>query len=308
MYKRAYQFYCYVAIIIVYLVFTFVPRPNPALLHLYHLDPSNYRLIIASVAIPLTAIWLIAFYGFAKLQRYADTIKHNKDGKPIALLAKGIMYLVFQLPAISAISAILNEIALNHPRFIPTSVILGHYIKLAPPLVAFLFINYGGRQLSEMVKQRPTQRAIHIFSMIFIVVSAGFTYFAFNGLPARFSAMTTTGSNIFYLPHLLLFFTLIVPYIYMWFIGALAAYDIYLFQKKVQGILYQRSWSFMAGSLGWIIVVSIIYQYLTVLASHLTRLHVTAILLVVYALLILLAIGYVLMALGAKKLQKIEEV
>jgi hypothetical protein len=305
--KRALQFYSFLSVIAIYVVFTSLTTPSRAILVHYHLSLAGYRLIIATVAVPLIIIWLTAYYGFRKLSNYADTIKDNKDGTFVSQISMGLTVLVFQLPLTSAVGSVLSLIAAHHPRFVPTSTILQHYIKIILPLVAFLWISYGSRGLSEIVKRRPTQRATYILALIFIIIGTAFTFFVFHGVPAT-AIVNSTNQAEFFLPTWLIFFTIVIPNIFTWYIGLLAAYEIYLFRSKVTGIIYRRAWEYLAGGLAEIIAVSIFYEYLTLLSSHLTRLKVNALLLVVYAALILLAVGYALVAVGAHKLQKIEEV
>jgi hypothetical protein len=305
--KRAFQLYSYLCIIAVYVACTFLTAPSPALLHVYHLSTLKYRLILATVAVPLVIIWLVAFYGFRKLQSYAATIAGNKEGKFVNQITWGLFYLAFQFPIVSALSSILNIIDANHPNALPTTTIISHYIRIVLPLVGFIYISYGARGLTESVKLRPSQRATHLLSLGLIIIGAGFTYFVFQGVPAD-KIVNAANQAKYYLPGWLVFFTFVVPNIFTWYIGLLAAYETYLFNRKVSGILYRRAWEFLAGGLAWIIFVSIIYQYLTLLSSHLTRLKINALLLIVYAALILLAVGYVLVAVGARRLQKIEEV
>jgi len=57
-----------------------------------------------------------------------------------------------------------------------------------------------------------------------------------------------------------------------------------------------------------VILTSITLQYVTTLTDRLTHLRISAVLIILYLLLIMLALGYVMIALGAKKLRKIEEV
>jgi hypothetical protein len=305
--KRAIQLYSYLCVIVIYVVFTFIVSPTPLILHHYHLSLAGYRWIIATVVVPLVIIWLTAYYGYRKLHTYADTIKKNKDGTFVTQISNGVTFLVFQLPFTSALGSVLNYIAQDHPHFEPTSMILQHYIKILFPLLAFLYIGYGSRGLTELVKRRPSQRATYVLALIFIIIGAAFTFFVFHGVPGS-SLVKPANQAQFFLPTWLIFFTIVIPNIFTWYIGLLAAYEIYLFRSKVTGILYRRGWEFLAAGLAEIIAVSIFYEYLTLLSSHLTRLRVNALLLIVYVALILLAGGYVLIAVGARKLQKIEEV
>jgi hypothetical protein len=61
------------------------------------------------------------------------------------------------------------------------------------------------------------------------------------------------------------------------------------------------------GLLG-VIAASIFIQYLTSLSGRLLHWHLSSLLGLIYLLLIIEAVGFVVIALGAKKLQKIEEV
>jgi hypothetical protein len=94
----------------------------------------------------------------------------------------------------------------------------------------------------------------------------------------------------------------------MWAVGIFAAYNINLYRQKVAGIIYRRSWGYLAMGLGWLIVTSIIFQYLTTLTARLTHLSIYWLLAIVYILLLVLSAGFVLVAIGARKLKKIEEV
>jgi hypothetical protein len=94
----------------------------------------------------------------------------------------------------------------------------------------------------------------------------------------------------------------------MWFMGLLATYEIYNYRLKVAGIVYRKSWGLLALGIGWLIVMSIGVQYLTTLNARLMHLSIYWILVIVFALLLVYSVGYILIALGARRLQKIEEV
>ncbi len=94
----------------------------------------------------------------------------------------------------------------------------------------------------------------------------------------------------------------------MWFIGLLSAYEIFLYRVKAPGIIYRQSWQQLALGVSSLIALSITLQYLTTITEQLNKLSLDRALLVIYALLILLAISYVLVALGVRNLKKIEEV
>jgi hypothetical protein len=102
--------------------------------------------------------------------------------------------------------------------------------------------------------------------------------------------------------------TLVIPYTYTWFVGMLAAYEMFVYNSVLKGVIYRKSWSMVSYGLCIIILSQVVVQYLTTLTRQLARLHILSVIEVVYGLLFLMAAGYIVLAYGLKKLQKIEEV
>jgi hypothetical protein len=102
--------------------------------------------------------------------------------------------------------------------------------------------------------------------------------------------------------------TLVAPYLYAWFLGFVAAYEIYLYSQKASGIIYRRAWAWLTAGLLTVICTSIAMQYLSTMAERLSHLRLTGILVAVYILLLVMAAGYILIAVGSKQLRRIEEV
>ena len=306
--KQNARLYLFLIIIAAYLGIVFAYSPTRHILDRYHLSALQYNLLVLTIVLPLIAIWLIGYYGYIKMHNYSDTLPKNQEGRAVARLTNGVCLLVFQLPVSTLTATLMSRIALSHPGFTAASTIISHYVGLILPLMAFVFISYGSRGLTESVKQRPSQRATYILGLAFIIIGAGFTYFVFRHGNVTSGASAALVETDFFLPNWLLFFTIVVPYIFMWFIGVLAAYEIYLFQQKVSGILFRRSWELLAAGLAWVILVSITLQYLTTLSNHLARLTTTGLLFVIYAILVILAAGFLLIAAGANKLKRIEDV
>lgn len=298
--------YIFTALILVYFILSFALPTNHATMVRYHLTPLSLRFLDLTVLIPLVVIYCITFYGYSRLYSYARIINKTKDGKELAKLAQGLGILALGQPAKGIVTAILKSIAQDHHRFTAAATIINNYLGLLVPLLGFIFISEGAYGLTILVKKRPTQRATEILAAILILVGVGYCYLIFNnGLSILHTGVT---SQIYYLPNVVLLLTLVAPYILMWFMGIFAAYYIYLYQNKVSGILYKQSMKQIYIGLSAIIIISILLQYLTTLSNHLLGLKVGSLLLIIYPLLILMSIGYVLVALGAKKLQKIEEV
>jgi hypothetical protein len=296
---RSKLFYSYLVFLAVYSGFTLLPAPSPAILAQYHLSPLGLRIIDVTIIVLQAVIWYAGFYGYAKLRQYARPIRKERDGKHVATLTKGIFLMVMWLPVSTTISVVLNFIAAHHTGFVPAAAIIHNYLNLALPLLGVVFIGLGARGLSEIVKQRPTYHAISILAALLIYI--GLVYY-------RLVATTEHRASVYHMSIWLILLTLVAPYIYMWFMGLLATYEIYNYRLKVAGIVYRRSWWLLALGIGWLMVSSVGVQYLTTLSAWLMHLSIYWILAIVYSLLLVYSVGFVLIALGARRLQKIEEV
>jgi hypothetical protein len=295
---RSKLFISYIVFIIVYAGFILLPVPAAATLAQYKVSVLGLRLIDLTIILIVAAIWFAGFYGYAKLHTYSGLIKGDKDGKQVAKLTKGIFLLVMWLPVSSVISAVLNYFSMKHPGLMPAAIIIKNYVNLLFPLAGFIFISRGARGLSELVRQRPSYLAANAW--ILSLTYVGLVYY-------RLVATTYHRADVYHMPIWLILTTLVAPYVYMWSIGLLAVYEIYHYRRKVKGVLYRKSWDFLALGLGWLVLASIILQYVTTLSAHLAHLNIYWILLIVYSLLLLLSVGFVLIAIGTRKLQRIEE-
>lgn len=292
-------FYGYLAFLAVYIGFTLLPAPARATLALYHVTPLELRLINVSFIVLLAVIWYAGFYGYTKLRAYVQLIRREKDGKHVATLTTGLLLMVMWLPVSQSITSVLNFVVAHHPRLVAAMSIIENYINLALPLTGIILIGLGARGLSEIVRQRPTHAAINALSLVLIYI--GLIYL-------RLVATTQNRASVYHMGGWLILLTIVAPYIYMWFHGLLATYEILNYRQKVAGIVYRRSWGLLARGIGWLVVMSIAVQYLTTLDARLMHLRIYWLLAIIYSLLLVYSLGFILIALGARKLQKIEEV
>lgn len=290
----------FVLLAAIYTACTFSTPTPLKTLHQYHITAGTVRIIDLCILLPLFAIWGTAFYGYQQLSNYTDLIKKNRDGQAMNKISWGLLFLALWLPVSGTFSAVMKYVMAHSGASSSPLLISYNYVALVLPFVGFLCIAYGARGLSEISKQRPSQRATNVLA--FLVIGIGVLY----------SRLISTTSNRLSVPyHLsasLVLATLAVPYIFMWFQGLLATYEIYNYRRKVEGILYGKSVALLAYGLGALLFTSILIQCLTTLSYRLTPLSLNWILVVIYVLLIILALSFALIAWGAKRLKKIEEV
>ena len=295
---RSKLFYSYVVFALLYAASFMVPR-SISTLHRLDLTLLQYRLVSLTVLIPVVLIWFAAFYGYNKLRIYSDMIKDTPDGKHVSHLTTGIMILALGLPIAALIGASITIIIEHSPGFTAAGTIIKNYVSLVFPLLGFIFISLGSRGLSILSKKRPSYRSINILAGIFIAVGVTYCY------------LILTSSNLdatYHLPTWLIIVTLVCPYLYTWYLGMLAVLETHLYSRKAPGKLYRSTWNMLATGIGGIIIMQIAVQYISTATVQLSNLKLARLLFIVYVLLALLSVGYILVAIGAKRLQKIEEV
>ncbi|HET9174368.1 MAG TPA: hypothetical protein VFN56_03740 [Candidatus Saccharimonadales bacterium] len=240
-----------------------------------------------------------------QLRRYSFIVSKTREGTAFASLSEGAKWLAWGLPVPALISIILNSIANSHPGFTAAATIISNYVSLTVPLVAFNFMSSGSRSLLQKDKLQVTAQSAKLLVLGFVIIGVVFCYFIFRNL-ASLHAVSSQGP--YYLPNWLLILTIIIPYLYSWLIGLLAAYEMWLVGNNVAGLLYRRSLQTMSRAIIIIVGASIAIQYIqSVNPSH-GRLSLGYIVVFIYFILLIYAVGFILLALASNRLKKIEEV
>jgi hypothetical protein len=290
----------------VYLILCIILPINTSNQHLYNLTNSSYHILQGVLAVPLIAIWFAAFFGYAKLKQYADSLKGSEESKSYNLLARGCMWLAWGLPVLSIASLLLNSLSYTHPHhYQAASIILSNYINILIPLIAFSILSSGSRKLLEQFKQHLTSNGTKLIVLLFVAIAVGYCYLIFR--PINLVSMTLSTSP-YYLPIWLVIITVTIPSLYTWLIGILSAGEIARYGQKASGLLYRQA--FQSISLGIIAVIagSIAYQYVTTIDPTLNQTSLDYLLFSTYIIRIMSAFGFIAIANGAIKLKRIEEV
>lgn len=296
--------YAYLVAVVVYLGVTFLLPVDMQNAARYNLSATSLRLLSATVVVPLMLIWGAAFYGYAKLRRYSDTIKSSAEGQAVATTANGVMVLAVGLPITSIINKLLKFIGQSHTNLATGFTISTNYVSLLFPLIAFFLISVGVGRLTKLKNKRLPRRGVHSILILFSFISVGYVSLLVH---FAFSAVQGAGS-VYKMPLWLVLTTLAVPYIYTWFVGIMAAYEMLVYNATLKGVIYRKSWSLVSVGLGLIITSQIVVQCTTSLSRQLSQLHIASLISIVYGLLFLMAAGYIVLAYGIRKLQRIEEV
>ncbi|HET8709476.1 MAG TPA: hypothetical protein VFL85_04315 [Candidatus Saccharimonadales bacterium] len=273
--------------------------PDPHTLRQLHISRFEYRLAILSLLIPYIICWYAGFYVYAKLIEYTKYLKSSHEGAAFMKTTKGMGILAFGLILPTIINLILGQVAQRYTGTRYAVTIINNYIAIIFPLAALVYISGGGRLLVGLTKTRPKFGGIQIFAAVYILLSIFYTFLvSFNYYRYH---------NPYHVPLIVLILTFVGPYLYLWFLGLMSAYDFKFYSINVKGVLYKRALNLFASGIALMIAGSIISQFIN--GSYGARQSsIGTVLLLNYAFLVVIAAGLVMMAAGANKLKRIEEV
>lgn len=298
--KKVYV-WTFLALLVTYIILAFGLPVNPQTMAKYGLSHTELRLLSLTTVLPLVFVYLAALYGFTRINDYANKIQSTKEGPHFKKLASGLMVLAFSLPVNSIIGSLTTYVRHAHPHMVSDISIVRQYVALALAFTAIYLIAKGAGGLYGTLKNKKMDSR-SVYGMLGpIVLASIYTWLIVaqvHHLPA---------GQPYYLPDWLVVLTIAVPYVYIWCVGAWGAFHLYKYQDGVKGLIYKRAIDNLAKGIAAVIVISILLQFLTTLSGLLNRLELTPLLIIVYILIAFYALGYALVARGAKKLKQIEE-
>ncbi len=292
-------------LVLIYTILIFLLPTNQNTILTYHLSSINYRIIAFVIALPAMLSWFAAFIGYVELHEYAHSIRKTQEGEHFNRLAAGCTWLAWSLPVPIIISLLLNAASSKWTNLQGAAIIISNYLNLLLPLIAFSIIGTASRGLLDDAKLKFSLASARIIVFLFLGAGVLYCYLTFRTFDSTSLAST---DNPYFLPIWLLVLTVTIPYLYAWFIGILAAYEISLFSKHLSGVLYRQALRLLVGGLIAVIVSSIALQYINSVQPRVSYLIVDYRLGLTALFRVIGGGGFVLLTLGALRLKKIEEV
>lgn len=256
--------------------------------------------------IPLLLIWATAFYSLNKLQAYIVYLQLSPEEAGFKGLAKGCKWLVWGLPLTAILNIGLVRLSeygdvglINEARFIST------YASLLLLIVAFSYMSKGTSLLMQKYTKKHTHTSVlALKQLILSLLGIGYSYLIISNLD---ELNLLSSENRYSIPVWALILSLVIPYLYVWFLGILTATDIMRFAHKTPGIIYRKGLHLLASGLILVVLSLMSVQYLKALIpySGSSQVFPYAATIIVYSL---CWAGFMMIAGGARKMQKVEEV
>jgi len=265
-----------------------------------HINLFQYHVLAFSILVPYCLIWLAAFYAYVHMQGYAKLLGSAPEAPAFAHIGKGLKIMAWGLAVPAIISVILRSLTVEHTNLIATAAIINNYIALLVPLLAFTIIGNGSSILSKLTKTKLGPLTIRLFALVFITFSVLYTWLTLQEY--------RVDNNPYYLSLPMIILTLIIPYLYAWFLGLFASLQMAGYAQRVKGLLYKRALNLVAIGIVTVIASSTLIQYFMIIFAGQKDLTAASVELMLYIFLILEAIGFVSISDGAKRLKRIEEI
>ncbi len=270
----------------------------------YTLSPWAVHSLQLTIVLPLVAVWFVAMWGSLRFRAYALSIQASADGRALKTLANGLVTLVSGLVLTSVLQSFNGRMALwGHAKI---WAIFSEYVALLVALVALGLIVRGAWQLAGLVRFRRLALVQAVALLALAVIGITYAVLLIHD-PYRSATPSPTLHSSYYLSDWLLVPTIVVPYLVVWYCGLLAVGCLRIYQSYSSGIIYRHALSRLSSGLFAVIMASVFIQVLDAVSPSLVHLGVKDLLLLIYVLIIVYAIGHIVVALGARSLAKIEE-
>ena len=295
----------FIGIAVLYVALICLLPANNIVMDNYNLTSGQYRILFFLVQLPYIIIWFTAFYGYSSLQKYTTSLKRSPESEDFRLIAKGVKYLAFGMPLISLIAICLNSISNMNQSFTPIAIITINYLSLLVPLIAYTTIRKGTHGLADRAKVKFSIADTRSIMFTLVIIGVAYCYFTFRKLNLD---SLGASDNPYYLPAWLMISTVLIPYLFAWFSGLLAAYEIVLYSRQVQGVLYRQSMRLLSLGIVGVIAGGVGLQYLRTVLPRTGYITINNGLVWSYIFYVFLAVGFSLLILGAIRLKRIEDV
>lgn len=284
---------------IVYLVLS-VEMPHQA--NPYHIGHIQMILLQATIFLPVLAIWLVALYGATRLSGYVRAIKSSPDGQALGIMATGLWVLV-GLSILQSLLGALPDYAVGTSWLLPL-VFINNQLPVVAALLGFGLFFIGSRRLTRITGRPQSLERMLGWIVPYVVLGGIFGWFYYHDL----NHVVINGVPNTAMPGKLSFYSLAIPFIISWLLGVASIVNIADYTRQVKGVIYRSALHNFARGLAVVLFFSILVQILTLSATFLGHLQLAPLLMLIYALLILYAVGFVLIARGVRLLLRIEQV
>ena len=268
------------------------------------LSGDNYQKLLIVTQVPLVLLCGLSYLAYRHLSTYTGQIVGSQEESGFNGLARGCKWLSWGLLISALLSVSLNYLALKGHDLHPAMIIFQNYVSLIFPVVAFSIMydsthRIAGNYLKQQSRVYTLTRQIALMS-----IGVVYSYLVLNNLAAT---ALDSSDNPYYLPAWIIILSLMIPYLYAWFLGILAALNMFEMSQHTPGLIYRTALKRLAA--GFIIVIGsmMLLQYVHSFDMLTTRSALQTVL-TTYIVYGLTVCGFAYIILAVRKMSLFEEV
>ncbi|MDE2026164.1 MAG: hypothetical protein KGJ07_06725 [Patescibacteria group bacterium] len=299
--------YAWIALLFLWGTYSYLTFQTPSgqAIAKYQISLYQITLLKFSIIVPVSFIWAAILYSSLKLYTYSETIISSGDGQGFRQIAHGVFFFL--------VASIVSSFITLGAQFYPNNLelakyvtILNNYVMVIFSFVSFYFIWLGSKKLLQMINaEKKAKKQNIVMGIIATLLSIPYIYLVIQN-PLRSISTNPQINSTYSLPDVLIFPTIVLPYVLCWFLGLLALKNMSIFGKETKGIFYKNALKKFYYGFWIIIVLAITLQYLTQFSLFFSNATLSVILFIIYLILLVDIVGFILMAIGANNLSKIE--
>ena len=271
----------------------------------YALTPAQTQWLRLSYILPLLFIWVTALFSFVWFRRYTALIKGSKEESAYKKITIGIALLL----AVIIFPSFITLIGVYHPgkyEVLRGVTIFRNYFTLALYLAAFYYLWQASKDLLNTIELGDVNGKFQNWVIAGLAVISVIYTWAVITNPFRTISVDKAVQPTYFLPDIFIIFTIVIPYLFVWIMGAWTILNIWSYAKRVNGVIYRQTFYSVAQGLTFTIALVIFLQFLSQANASLGHAALKVILVIIYFLLLAIATGYLFIARGARKLSRIE--
>ncbi len=300
------KLYFYLSLTVISAVYIVASLLAPLSSNRFNLTPAKTHSIQIAVLLPIVIIWWIAAMGAERFKSYTSQIKQHPDGRGLDKISTGLVILVVAI-IIGGVFGVLRAWALNN-GWLAAYTNISNHLTVIGPLIAFAYMFSGSLELNKITKKKQiVSRNALIFLLILLLIAAAYVKILLNYKYLE-STPDPTKYSSFYMSPALVFLTIGLPYLIGWGLGIMTAVNLVRYRAYVKGIIYKAMLLRLVVGIPIVIGFYFAVQLLIAFSTFFAKAGLSSILLIVYLLIIAYAIGFLVIASGAKKLAQIEKV
>ncbi|MEO6513399.1 MAG: hypothetical protein ABIR37_01790 [Candidatus Saccharimonadales bacterium] len=292
----------YVMIVVAGLVDLWITLKSPVEHSMDKQSGLALRVVAAGTVIAQMGIWYIALKSAVRFMRYIQSIQSSKDGKGMIDVARALLWLIVYIVVLPLTSSIAEKAA--HKPHGYALVILHNYVPLLAMIAAVGYLYRGSRRLMSLVERPVSQIRWRV--LVLLLFSFVAVWFAWNFSRTAPNLMQDSPIPRFVLPLRVLFLTYVLPHLVVWLFGLLAIMNLWQYSTQVDGSIYRHLFRNLYKGIFLVFVCTFIVQLIIEAGVTLSTFNVGE--LIIYAVLIVGAAGYLFIYRGVQQLLRLESV